>query len=214
MLLECPLLILWESGEESAIVIDGEVDDWKGYSQTEQEQNNVDSANIDIVRTGAVSDSIYLSLLTTTEEPMFASAEGKTIRILIDSDNSVDTGYAIPGMGADQMVEMYGKEQAVLSSILYSFDNNKDSNDWNGFFALSSVNSRTKRVNTEVQVPLFDLGAKASDEMKIIWQTTDNNEMVDLADNVVSLNGIGFSLSSAIESRDKRLTVTTAEKAS
>ena len=82
------VLFLWESGEESAIVLDGEVDDWKGYSQTEQEQNNVDSANIDIVRTGAVSDSIYLSLLTTTEEPMFASAEGKTIRILIDSDNS------------------------------------------------------------------------------------------------------------------------------
>ena len=35
--------------------------------------------------------------------------------------------------------------------------------------------------------------------MKIVWQTTDNIGMVDLADNVVSLNGEGFSISSTIE---------------
>ena len=105
----------------------------------------------------------------------------------------------MPGVGADQMIEMYGKGQTVLSSVLYSFNDNRESNDWNGFFALSSVNSRTKGVNTETQVPLFDLGASASDEMKIIWQTTDNIGMVDLADNVVSLNGEAFSISSTIE---------------
>ncbi len=131
--------------------------------------------------------SIYLSLLTTTKEPIFASSEGKTIRILIDSDDSKDTGYSLPGVGADQMIEMYGKGQTVLSSVLYSFNDNRDSNDWNGFFALNSVNSRTKGVNTETQVPLFDLGASVSDEMKIVWQSTDNIGMIDLADNVVSL---------------------------
>ena len=73
------------------------------------------------------SDSIYLSLLTTTKEPIFASSEGNTVRILIDSDNSADTGYSLPGVGADQMVEMYGKGQTVLSSILYSFNDNRDS---------------------------------------------------------------------------------------
>ena len=101
----------------------------------------------------------FLSLLTTTSEPIFASSEGKTIRILIDSDNSADTGYSMPGVGADQMIEIYGKGQTVLSSVLYSFNDNRESNDWNGFFALSSTNSRTKGVNTETQVPLFDLGA-------------------------------------------------------
>ena len=85
------------------------------------------------------------------------------------------------------MIEMYGKGQTVLSSVLYSFNDNRDSNDWNGFFALSSVNSRTKGTNTETQVPLFDLGSSSADEMKIVWQTTNNNDMVDLADNVVSL---------------------------
>ena len=70
------------------------------------------------------------------------------------------------------MIEMYGKGQTILSSVLYSFNDNRDSNDWNGFFALSSVNSRTKGVNTETQIPLFDLGSSSNDEMKIVWQTT------------------------------------------
>ena len=101
-------------------------------------------------------------MLTITSEPIFASSECKTIRILIDSDNSADTGYSLPGVGADQMIEMYGKGQTVLSSVLYSFNDNRESNDWNGFFALNSVNSRTKGVHTETQIPLFDLGTTNS----------------------------------------------------
>ena len=71
------ILLMWESEDKSAITVDGEVSDWAGISQTEQEANNVDSANIDITRTSAYTDSIYLSLLTTTKEPIFASSEGK-----------------------------------------------------------------------------------------------------------------------------------------
>ena len=40
--------------------------------------------------------------------------------------------------------------------------------------------------------------------MKIVWQTTDNIGMVDLADNVVSLNGEGFSIASTIENYEAR----------
>ena len=57
------ILLLWESEDNSAITVDGEVGDWTGISQTGQETNNVDSANIDIVGTSAYTDSIYLSLL-------------------------------------------------------------------------------------------------------------------------------------------------------
>ena len=193
------VLLLWESEDTSAITIAGVIVDWAGVTATDQEANNVDNANIDIISTSAYTDSIYLSLLTTTEEPMFISTEGRTLRILIDSDNSVETGYYLPGVGADYMIEMYGKGQTIFSSVLYSFNDNRDSNDWNGFFSLSSVNSRTKGVNTEAQIPLFDLGASTSDEMKLVWQTTDNLNTVDQADNVVSLNNEGFTLSSMIE---------------
>ncbi|SVB42133.1 uncharacterized protein METZ01_LOCUS194987, partial [marine metagenome] len=185
--------------EESALTVDGNIEDWSGIKQTEQTEGNVESANIDIVKTGAYTDSIYLSLLTITDEPIFASTEGKTIRIFIDTDNSYETGFSLPGVGADYMVELYGKGQTSLSSVLYSFNDNKDTNDWNGFFALSSVDTRTRGVNTEIQIPLFDLGINGKSEMKLVWQTTDNEKMTDLADNVVSLTGEGFTLSSKIE---------------
>ena len=35
--------------------------------------------------------------------------------------------------------------------------------------------------------------------MKLVWQTTNNNDMVDLADTVVSLYGDDFSISAEIE---------------
>ena len=99
-------MLLWNSDEAPTITVDGEIDDWNGMSQTGQEVNNVPSANIDIISTGAFIDSTYLSLLTSTKEPTFSSSEGNTIRILIDSDNSAKTGYSLPGMGADYTLEI------------------------------------------------------------------------------------------------------------
>ena len=96
------------------------------------------------------------------------------------------------------MIEIYGKNQAILSSILYKFNDNRDSSDWNGFNALSTINARTLGNNIETQVPLFDLGTLATNEMKIIWQTTDNKQSSDLADNVVSVNGDNFAMSEII----------------
>ena len=42
------------------------------------------------------------------------------------------------------------------------------------------------------------MGASTNDEMKIVWQTTDNGELMDLADNVVSLNDNNFAMSEVI----------------
>ncbi|SVE28485.1 uncharacterized protein METZ01_LOCUS481339, partial [marine metagenome] len=146
------------------------------------------------------TDSVYLSILTVTEEPMFSSSEGYTLRILIDSDDISETGYWLPSIGADQMVEIYGKNNAILSSVLYTFNDNRDNSDWNGFSALSTINARALGDTVEMQVPLFDLGASNQDEMKIVWQSSDGNGNTDLADNIVSLSGEKSTISGAISS--------------
>ena len=192
------LLLLWDSNETSQITIDGKTNDWEGIQSNEQKQGNVNNANIDVVSTSILTDSVYLSILTVTDEPMFYSSESYTLRILIDSDDNSETGYTLPGFGADQMVEIYGKNQAILSSILYTFNDNRDSSDWNGFNPLSTVNTRTLGNNIETQVPLFDLGTLATNEMKVIWQTSDNKQTTDLTDNVVSVNGNNFAMSEII----------------
>ena len=78
-----------------------------------------------------------MSFLTTTAEPIFTTQSGHTLRILIDSDNDATTGYALPGMGADHVIEIYGQAQTIWSSVLYTFDDSRDSHDWNGFSALT-----------------------------------------------------------------------------
>ena len=48
--------------------------------------------------------------------------------------------------------------------------------------------------------------------MKIVWQTTNNNDMIDLADNVVSLNDDHFSIESTIEKMKMKLIPKITEK--
>jgi hypothetical protein len=193
-------LLLWETTETSQIKIDGISNDWNGVEKTGQEAGNVNNANVDLISTAALSDSVYLSILTVTEEPMFSSSEGYTLRILIDSDDNAETGYSLPSIGADQMIEIYGKNNAIMSSVLYTFNNNRDNSDWNGFSALSTVVTRALGDTVEMQVPLFDLGASSQDEMKIVWQSSDGNGNTDLADNIISLSGEKLTISGAINS--------------
>ena len=129
---------------------------------------------------------------------MFYSSEGYTLRVMIDSDDNSETGYSMPGLGVDYVAETYGKEQIILSSMLYSFNDNRETNDWNGFNAISSVDARTLGNNVEMQIPFFDLGINSGSEVKVAWQTTDNRNSFDLADNVVTLNGNNFAISEKI----------------
>ena len=139
-------------------------------------------------QTAAQVDAVYLSLLTTTAEPIFTMKSGHTLRILIDSDNDATTGYALPGMGADHVIEIYGQAQTVRSSVLYTFDDSRDSHDWNGFTMLTGLNARASGTSVETQVPLFDLGMSEGDDARILWQTGDSAGNMDLADSIISLN--------------------------
>ena len=53
---------------------------------------------------------------------------------------------------------MCSSDLTVLSSMLYTFDDSRDSHDWNGFTALTGLNARASGTSVETQVPLFDLG--------------------------------------------------------
>ena len=60
------------------------------------------------------------------------------VRILIDTDQDISTGFYGPGIGADYYIEISGKAQSVITSNLFVFNDKSDSTNWNGFTALSS----------------------------------------------------------------------------
>jgi len=201
-------LVLWKTQEyEGLINIDGDMGDWDGVTRTADALGDTGNANIDIIENAFQIDTVFLSLLTTTAEPIFTSQEGHTLRVLIDSDDNVMTGYALPGIGADYLIEVYGRSLATLSSsgltnvtVLYTFDDSRDRHDWNGFTALTWLEARTDSTGTsvEMQVPLFDLGMSRSADARLLWQTGDSMGNADLGDDIVSLQSGNIALDSAI----------------
>nr|AIF13161.1 hypothetical protein [uncultured marine group II/III euryarchaeote KM3_60_A11] len=186
---------LWESGEAvQGVVIDGQFNDWAGIATSFDNPNDAGgNGNIDITETAVTIDKVYLSFLTSTQEPMFMSSQGTTLRILIDSDNNPSTGYSYPGIGADHLIEVYGEKNGMVStSLLYVFDDSKDNSDWNGFYSLTTLQANATAAdgvsnNLELQVPNFDLGIDAGSGLKFVIIMSDENGNSD-STNIIDLS--------------------------
>ncbi|MDC0197054.1 hypothetical protein OAJ54_00220, partial [Marine Group III euryarchaeote] len=76
-------------------ILDGNIEDWEGIPRIELETGNLSNSNIDLEFIAAQTDSVYLSLLTMTSEPLFYSDNGDLLRIFIDTDNTTETGYFV-----------------------------------------------------------------------------------------------------------------------
>ena len=228
-------LILARNGQDARIRIDGRFDDWEGTRLVADPMGDVPSSGLDLTRMGVVSDGLYLSLYLETVAPLFAGERGRTARMLIDIDLDGASGYSVPGLGmpglnisglgipshsisglsdgarglgADYLVELYGRQGFVLTAVLYTFEQGSRSQlDWNGFTALTAISARAGKVDdagqpdtmgvpggmggsaVETQVPLFDLGLEADDELTVLFQTSDDKGNSDLSDRVLSNMG-------------------------
>ena len=185
-------------------ILDGNIEDWEGIPRIELETGNISNSNIALEFIAAQTDSVYLSLLTMTSEPLFYSDNGDLLRIFIDTDNTTETGYFVPGMGADYMIEIYGKKsldnnnKTFQSSLLYRFDESRDRNDWNAFVPLTNIDIASVEDITECRVPLFDLGIQSTDPIKLGWQTSDGSGLTDLAEIIVGVNTENVFISDVI----------------
>ena len=105
-----------ESSSRDGIEIDGNAGDW---AEIETQELVVESSNsnIDLEAVAVSEDEIYLSILTVTKEPLFFSPDGHTLRIFLDTDDSFETGYFIPGMGADYLIEIFGQKSPASTNV-------------------------------------------------------------------------------------------------
>ena len=183
-----------EDGEsKGGISVDGSFEDWAGTDTTLDGTDDSINGNIDIIETGITIDNVYTSFLVKTKEPMFTASDGTTVRILIDSDNNQNTGYYYPGIGADHLVEIYGEDTGTVSTaMLYSFDDSRGKDDWNGFFSLTNIEANSTSANgistaIELQIANFDIGIDAGDGMKYLITASDSSGNMDVT-NVMDLS--------------------------
>jgi len=137
---------------------------------------------------------------------MFADDAGTTVRILIDSDNDETTGYYYPGVGADNLVEIYGEDTgSVSTSLLYVFDDTRNSDDWNGFYSLTNLQANATSAAgvanaLELQIPNFDLRIDAGKGLKYVVTAIDSMGNFD-STNIIDLSRNEYSFEDEVNSK-------------
>ncbi|MEC9138772.1 MAG: hypothetical protein VYB85_03620, partial [Candidatus Thermoplasmatota archaeon] len=104
-----------------------------------------------------------------------------------------NSGYYYPGIGADHLVEIYGEDTGLVSTaMLYSFDESRGKDDWNGFFSLTNIKANSTSADgistaIELQIANFDIGIDAGDGMKYLITASDSTGNMDVT-NVMDLS--------------------------
>jgi hypothetical protein len=82
-----------------------------------------------------------------------------SFNIFIDSDKNPMTGYRVNGLGADNMVEVYGRKGTYRGSSVMSYDRARDPKglDWNAWKQLGAPRVGIRASEMEVQMQAFDL---------------------------------------------------------
>jgi len=169
--------------QESGIEVDGDFSDWddvRMVADTELTEN----PSLDLLRYRVLPDSTHLSLYMETRATLLPGLgnHGDTIQVFFDTDLDRTTGYALPLLGADHLLEVYGRENQVLSSHLYRFDRNyrteeeRANNDWSGWSPLFPVEVGVSDNELELRLWQAELQLEGSDvRIRIRLQDSSGN---------------------------------------
>lgn len=182
-----PIFVYFESnGKEKEIIIDGKFKDWKNEIIYDDKYRDCDYPSVDIIKYGISEDNTHLSFYLQTRTKMY----NDVIQILIDTDRNRNTGYSIIGIGADYLIEIYGKTNKVISSKYYQFDNERSKNDWNAWEEMFEVSAKYKENEMEAQIWLDDLNILKEQKIYVYFHIFEPNGAKkfyeDYSDTVIS----------------------------
>jgi len=164
------------------ISIDGNFSDWDDvptYADEEDQENK----GIDIVRCAVDNGDEYLYFYVETADEMYQGigSSGDSIRLFLDTDVSIDTGYVIEGIGADYLIEIYGIHNEIFSSNYYEYYVDHRSNseeprgqyDWNAWAPMFKVDSRVEGNKLEASLWVDELRIPSTIKPRVLVQAVD-----------------------------------------
>lgn len=142
------------SSEPSAILIDGDFDDWADMDKFGTYIPAASSAvNIDEWAVSVEANDLYIYFMA--EGALMSTADVASFYMFVDSDNSAVTGYSISGMGADYMVGLDGWNGSVQASVLAEYPSSSlDHLDWNAWDRIGAASSAISGRALEAKVVL------------------------------------------------------------
>lgn len=145
------------------IAIDGSFGDWGSVPLVSQAPQGGVNPNADLIRFG-VTDNVdslafYMEVNGTALAGGGAPPTMDTFRVFLDTDRDSRTGYRVQGLGADGLIEISGYGGLVRSSLLWSWDANRDVLDWGGWIRSVSIPAASLGSRMEAEVDWLALGA-------------------------------------------------------
>jgi hypothetical protein len=203
IILLLPLTIyVWEieRTEHQRISIDGEFEDWTVvFENSDEIHDQMENGNVNLVDYRINKNDLYYSFYLEVYGLIFNGIEKNvedeiitgmdSIHIFLDTDSNHQTGYKLNSIGADYLIEMEGYNGAPCSSSIKLFENNRDSNDWNGWsIEGGSLEIGVKDGRLEAQIPYNALNSKNSDILAL-FHIQDCNGNEDFSDEIICDNG-------------------------
>ena len=180
--------------KDSGVSIDGKFGDWKNEVFYDDSDDQIVNKSINIDSYGINNDKTKLSFYIKVEDTILrdygTQKDGDTIQIFVDLDQNVETGYIINGIGADSMIEIYGRSNEILSSMYYKFDNSRANNDWNAWEVMFEVEAICDGTELETQLWLDDIGIEKGHGVNVYFHIFDPYGNEDFSNMVINnING-------------------------
>lgn len=188
-LLAIPLFSESASVPNGLVQVDGLATEWNGLGAV-QVTHAADARldpDVDIVETsfalGTRSLAGYVRFGGNALVGLPAESIPDVLRVFLDTDLDPATGYAIQGIGADRMAEIYGRGGTIEASRLSRFAA-VDEMDWNGWSLPVFLRTAVRGGLVEFEAPLEDLEIQAEARIHVEIQAADGT--TDRADTLLA----------------------------
>jgi len=181
-----PLLFAYLGQQVSppGITVDGGFSDWSGTRSFADAATDVAFGPADITSYRVHRVGETLSAYVQTAGALFDGGPPDgvdSVYLFVDADGVAATGYALRGVGADFVVQVWGWDGRIQGTSLSEWTGTTSADDFNGFNALgAAVAARAGNV-LEFQALVPGLG-----NFRALLAVTNNQESTDFADAVVT----------------------------
>lgn len=129
------------SGDEGPFSVDGDFGDWEDAAMFTVMSVSTD-VDPDVVEWSVATYGDYVYLYVHMSREVMAGMAAQRVTLFIDSDDSADSGYLVDGIGADHMMELFGWNGSVSTSLLFNYHSTEDRLDWNEWRPSGPVENR------------------------------------------------------------------------
>lgn len=172
VLLILSVILLMQTGpvQVTGIIIDGEFGDWAGVPTHIDPFQSVTNPNINMSRYAVDLTNGQLSWFIEVEAPPFrGTSEPDSFYVFIDHDADPNTGYSLPRIGADYMVQLTGMNDEIMVHQALQFNTSRGLDDWSGWAGLSGVQAAHQGNQIEVGLPTSVLTTLSDDFRSVLY---------------------------------------------